>query len=183
MNLNFTVMQDKVANRSKQRTYRQAKCIHAKKNKCTKGGLFFNKIPLCYLNCNKYEYRFKKGTTLHLYTGLRQRKWCTSDYCSVGLRIKETGQCNSKGRCNWQGALLLRTDLPECTDTYPIRMKDITEEDARLDGFEYYVSDWSPHDKNIRDNHTSALRQLKYFLIKNYDAKPDTPIQAIIWED
>ncbi len=199
--LNFTVMQDKVADRRKCRTYRKAECIHEKTcggyydTECTdKGtGQSFVRPPLCYLICPRYEYRFKKGTTIHAYTGLRQRKYCKNKVHTILLScpsVDEEGKCHREIKCMHQGALLLRPDLPECTDTYPIKLKDITEGDARLDGLEpgyqkgvceNICGKGGFHHKRIECSYCTPLKKLERFTVKAYG---DNPIlQPIIWED
>lgn len=162
----------------------------------------YKKGGRCYLLCPVYTPRIKPGDTLQLYTGLRQRKYCTNagatefkdrvnDKLITFCDVMEY-QCSNE--CPYRGAKLLKTAT--CTESFPIKFEDLTEEIARLDGFtseKYYdfnvtlkteIFD-SKGDKEVEIEQTkvpmSSLSQLKAFLIKTYNAKDGDVFQIVRW--
>lgn len=180
--INFTILLDKIEDGTKRQTIRQAKC----KTDCLGLKVFGN----CHgqADCQEYINRIKPGDTLQLYTGMMQNKYCKGGYCSSGhredgnrsaLAPKGIVKCNlGDGRadvCEWSGAKLLKTTT--CTESFPIKFEDLTEEIALLDGFFHLVKLIT----NQPQIETSALDQLKDFLIKTYDAKDGDVFQIHRW--
>ncbi len=176
-----------VENDIKLQSLRPANCINRKGCGALRKGL-------CDLmTCEEYEHRIKPGDTLQLYTGLMQRK-----YCKHKENLDKEGRCKPKPihnfcaisgealwKCSYKGAKLLKTAT--CTASNPIRFEDLTEEDARLDGFEktcQALCDDRCHKGQPCLSHSNkgALKELKDFLIKTYDAKPKDVFQVIRWQ-
>ena len=121
---------------TKGQTIRQAKCV----TDCDREGMDFYEIyqPSCYVKCNLYEHRIKKGDTLQLYTGMMQRLYCKrKGFCDWALDAEEidvkTLKCTWSNECMWKGAKLLKTTT--CTESFPIKFEDLIEEIAVQDGF------------------------------------------------
>lgn len=194
---------DDVENDRKCQSIRPAECVN---KSCQKNGgtrhYNFHPKPKCFLHCWAYKHRYKVGDTLQLYTGLMQRKHCNPNK-KPPKPLSKRGQpkrftksetenillcpskgpyslCQLDGGCYFQGAKLLKETT--CTESFPIKFEDLTEEIARLDGFKNKTVSWDCN-KMLRQHFTelTALEHLQNFLIKTYDAKEGDVFQVVRW--
>jgi hypothetical protein len=164
----------------KRQTIRLAKCT-VETGRCVMP--FSWESGKCFGECKGYTFRIKPGDTLQLYTGLRQRKYC-KDRGSVFYKTnveKNPERCSHDlktitkcGDCKRRGAKLLKEAT--CTESFPIKFEDLTEEIAKLDGFKAGKS--PSKDINVI---WTPLQHLRYFLITQYDAKDGDVFQIVRW--
>ena len=163
--------------------------------------------PDCYAHCEKYTPRIRTGDIIKLYTGMRRRDYCRDpdgylfeekarpgEICrdDVNVVSQEFPQCVDPdgyfrcSDCDKRGAKLLVEGV--CTEVIVKRYDELTEEDALRDGFEdgfqQEFCDRYCHFERSRElcNPCPAIFKLKLFLLKNYDAKPETLFNLIRWE-
>jgi hypothetical protein len=147
--------------------------------------------PECFFTCRYYKHRYKVGDTLQLYTGLMQRKYCKRkvdvknpdkiepchpakrfNLVDKNLRCIQPDKDKYGYKCGWLGAKLLKTAT--CTESFPIKFEDLTEEIAYKDGFiPQFVGGYKMH--------ITSLELLQEFLIKTYDAKDGMVFQITRW--
>ena len=137
--------------------------------------------PDCFLSCSGYTPRYKVGATLQPYTGLMRRKWCklSNKKAKFGKRCSSSYSLGVPcyDGCGFLGAKLLKTAT--CTESFPIKFEDLTEEIARLDGFKPKVIGEGLDGEAMWE---TSLWQLQGFLIKTYDAKDGDVVQVIRWK-
>ncbi|MCK5608997.1 hypothetical protein KAR91_44395 [Candidatus Pacearchaeota archaeon] len=177
---------DAVEDGSKGQTIRGAECYN---KTCTYNGgdtpWCSLEKPDCFLSCSGYTPRYKVGDTLQLYTGLMQRKYCKAPEIECHEMDKDK-TCNfedykiktSKITCDNKGAKLLKETT--CTESFPIKFEDLTEEIARQDGFKSY--EVPSRAGECYCDIIPALKELKDFLINEYDAKDGDVFQVIRWK-
>lgn len=180
---------DDVEDGSKGQTIRGAECYN---KTCDYNGgdtpWCSKEKPECFLSCSGYTPRYKVGDTLQLYTGLMQKLYCKLKHCVIVPKFINinTKACELPQWCTHQGAKLLKETT--CTESFPIKFEDLTEEIARLDGFKsswnqkWFCDDICPETGRGMCMMCSPLTKVKMFLKINYDAKDGDVFQVIRWK-
>lgn len=141
--------------------------------------------------CPLYQNKIEPGDTLQLYTGQGERKYCKNPIARFGEKVTDDMPCwlseVDQGwhcrDCNDKGAKLLKTTT--CTKSFPIKFEDLTEEIARLEGFEVKFEQrifGAVDEIGSESVMITALYQLQDSLIKQYKAKDGDVFQVVRFE-
>ncbi len=129
--------------------------------------------------------RIRKGDKLYLYTGLRQRRFCTDPAShNFGKEVGRTEGCRGRrcDSCSNRGAKLLGIGV--CTDVAVKTYGELTQEDAQADGFEDgYQQDFCPAFCSSANNCIScrAVDKLRLFLKKKHRKAENMTFVVIRW--